>query len=191
LYERGIWDPAQEYWGEPEDSIEVCMIEVIAAGPRGQFEFEQALPGGDDPDPHDPILEAVELHHLGADDRAQALLEGLLEWDPRCLDAHAHLGLLAFDHDDLHAARDHYATGVRIAESSLPHGFGGVLAWGWIDNRPFLRCLHGLTLATWRLDHRDEAETLCWTQLWLNPADNLGARELLPLIRAGEAWHRR
>ncbi len=45
-----------------------------------------------------------------------------------------------------------YATGVRIAENSLPDDFGGVLGWGWIDNRPFLRCLHGMTLSTWRLD---------------------------------------
>ena len=55
------------------------------------------------------------------------------------------------DHNDLGAAQAHYATGVRTAESSLPDGFGGVLGWGWVDNRPFLRCLHGLTLSTWRL----------------------------------------
>ena len=91
--------------------------------------------------------------------------------------------------DDPGAAQAHYATGVRIAESSLPEDFGGVLGWGWIDNRPFLRCLHGLTLTSWRLGHHDQAETLCRAMLWLNPADNQGARDLLGDITAGEPWH--
>ena len=85
------------------------------------------------------------------------MLEGLVEWDARCIDAHAHLGGLAFDEDDMAEAQAHYATGVRIAEGSLPNGFGGVLGWGWIDNRPFLRCLHGLTISTWRLEQHTEA----------------------------------
>lgn len=102
--------------------LEISLVEVIAGGPRLQFEFEQQLPGGEDPDAGDPILEAIELRHRGQPDRARALLEGLIEWDPRCLDAHAHLGGLAFDHNDPAAAQAHYATGVRTAESSLPDG---------------------------------------------------------------------
>jgi hypothetical protein len=154
LYERGIWDPAEQYWGEPDGLLEICLVEVIAAGPRLQFELEQLLPGGEAPDAPDPILEAVALRDRGQPARARALLEGLIEWDCRCLDAHAHLGALDFDHDP-GAAHAHYATGVRIAESSLPEDFGGVLGWGWIDNRPCLRCLHGLTLTSWRLGHHD------------------------------------
>ncbi len=188
LYEKGIWHPAEQYWGEPDDMLELCLVEVIAAGPRLQFEFEQLLPGGEDPDARDPILDAIELRDRGYPERAQALLEGLIEWDARCIDAHAHLGGLAFDQDDPEQAQAHYATGVRIAESSLPDGFGGVLGWGWVDNRPFLRCLHGLTLSTWRLEQYTEAQELCWALLWLNPADNLGARELLPEITAGAPW---
>jgi hypothetical protein len=187
LHERGIWDPAEQYWGEPDGTLEICLVEVIAAGPRLQFELEQLLPGGEDPDAPDPILDAVALHERGQPTRARAMLEGLIEWDSRCLDAYAHLGALDFD-DDPSAAQAHYATGVRIAESSLPEDFGGVLGWGWIDNRPFLRCLHGLTLTTWRLGHHDHAETLCRAMLWLNPADNQGARDLLSEITAGQPW---
>ena len=50
LYERGIWDPAEQYWGEPDGLLEICVVEVIAAGPRLQFELEQLLPGGENPD---------------------------------------------------------------------------------------------------------------------------------------------
>ena len=97
--------------------LEMCLVEVIAAGPRLQYEFEQLLPGGENPDAGDPILDAVELRDRGYPDRARALLDGLVEWDARCIDAHAHLGGLAFDQDDLAEAQAHYATGVRIAES--------------------------------------------------------------------------
>ena len=188
LYERGIWDPAEQYWGEPDGMLEMCLVEVIVGGPRMQCEFEQVLPGGEDPDAADPILDAIELRDRGQPDRARALLEGLVEWDARCLDAHAHLGMLAFNDDDPAAAQAHYATGVQIAESSLPGGFGGVLGWGWVDNRPFLRCLHGLMISSWRLGQHDEAEVLCWALLWLNPADNQGVRGLLSEIAAGDPW---
>ena len=107
---------------------------------------------------------------------------------PGCLDAYGHLGALDFD-DDPPVAQAHYAAGVRIAEGSLPEDFGGVLGWRWIDNRPFLRCLHGLTLTTWRLHQQDEAQALCRAMLWLNPADNQAPREFLSRMTAGEPWH--
>jgi hypothetical protein len=105
-------------------------VEVIAAGPRLQLEFEQLPPGGQDPDAGAPIRDAIELRDRGHPDRARALLEGLIEWDARCIDAHAHLGGLAFDQDDLVAAQAHYATGVRIAEASLPDGSAACPAGG-------------------------------------------------------------
>ncbi len=82
---------------EHDRTIPVPQIDVAAGGPRPQYEFEQILPGGDDPDASDPILEAIGLRDRGESARAVALLEGLAQWDPRCLDAHAHLGLLTFD----------------------------------------------------------------------------------------------
>ena len=33
--------------------LEIPLVEVIAGGPRLQFEFEQLLPGGEDPDAGD------------------------------------------------------------------------------------------------------------------------------------------
>ena len=66
----------------------------------------------------------------------------------RCLDAHSHLGLLYFDYETDIAVR-HYEVGVRIGELSLGDGFDGLLPWGSIDNRPFLRCLSGYGLCLW------------------------------------------
>jgi hypothetical protein len=175
LFDRGWWVAGDEHWGEVDGAVPVPLVEVAAGGARRSFEFEQLLPGGDGPDPRDPIEEAIALRDAGQPGRAVDLLEGLVDWDSRCLDAHAHLGLLAFDRGDPGSALAHYAAGVCVAEQSLAEDFDGVLGWGWVDNRPFLRCLHGLTLSAWRLELHDEAEELCWALLWLNPGDHLGA----------------
>jgi len=85
LRDRGVWDPAAEYWGEAQDTIVASLAQVIAAGPRRGFELEQLPPGGDSPDLEDPIMEALALRDRGELTRATALLHGLVEWDARCL----------------------------------------------------------------------------------------------------------
>ena len=45
--------------------LEMCLMELIVGGPRLQFEFEQVLPGGEDPGATDPILDAIELRDRG------------------------------------------------------------------------------------------------------------------------------
>jgi hypothetical protein len=107
--------------------------------------------------------------------------------DLRCLDAHAHLGNLFFNGDPEHALR-HYAVGVGIGELSLGEDFDGVLQWGFIDNRPFLRCMHGFGLSLWRLGRHDDAAAIFDRMLWLNPSDNQGVRFLIDEVRAGTAW---
>lgn len=82
----------------------------------------------------------------------------------------------------------HYEVGVRIGELSLGEGFGAVLPWGHIDNRPFLRCMHGYGLCLWRLGRYDEAGRVFEKMLWLNPSDNQGVRFLVEAVRAGKAW---
>jgi hypothetical protein len=81
----------------------------------------------------------------------------MLEVDLRCLDAHAHLGNMLYQHFPKWAL-SHYEVGVRIGELSLGDGFDGVLGWGLIDNRPFLRCMHGYGLCLWRLERWEQAE---------------------------------
>jgi tetratricopeptide (TPR) repeat protein len=66
--------------------------------------------------------------------------------------------------------------------------FEGVLSWGHIDNRPFLRCMDGYGLCLWRLGRFDEAERVFETMLWLNPSDNQGVRFLVEDVRARKVW---
>jgi hypothetical protein len=188
LEAQGEWDPAEEYWGEEGEPIAAWARPIIKRGPRPMFEMEQILPGVDPEDfDSDPILEANELKDRGQVARAKKLLERLLVQDMRCLDAHAHLGNLAFDADP-RIALSHYERGVLIGELSLGQSFEGVLPWGMIDNRPFLRCLSGLGYCLWRLERFEEAEAVFDRLLWMCPSDNLGIRMLLPAVRARELW---
>jgi hypothetical protein len=179
LEERGMWDPKDHYWGEPGEPIEEWAKPIISQGPRPEFEMEQVLPGEnpDDPDT-DPILDAVELKEARDSLGAHRRLMSLLAADLRCLDAHAHLGNFIFDHSPEKAIR-HYEVGVRIGALSLGESFNGVLHWGHINNRPFLRCMHGYGLSLSRLGRHKEAEEIFTRMLWLNPTDNQGARFLL------------
>lgn len=107
--------------------------------------------------------------------------------DLRCIDAHAHLGNLEFDRWPERAVV-HYELGIRIGELSLPAGFDGLLVWGRIYNRPFLRCLHGYGLCLWRLGRVAEAERVFERILSLNPNDNQGARFCWDDVRQGRRW---
>jgi hypothetical protein len=188
LEERGIWNPAEHYWGEDDGPIGEWAKPLIARGPRPQFEMEQVLPGADSEDPFsDPIGESNDRKDSGDGAGAYKLLMDLCQADLRCLDAHSHLGNFAFDHRPEDAIR-HYEAGFRIGELSLGEGFDGVLPWGCIDNRPFLRCMHGFGLCLWRLERFEEAGRVFDRMLWLNPSDNQGVRFLVDRVRAKNTW---
>lgn len=150
--------------------------------------MEQVLPGEAPSDPwSDPIIESNEKKDAGDYSGAFDILMALCRADLRCLDAHSHLGNLSFDTRPKDATR-HYEVGVRIGELSLPESFNGVLPWGMIDNRPFLRCLNGYGLCLWRLERFDESAAVFDRMLWMNPTDNQGVRFLIDDVRKHRAW---
>jgi len=187
LHLMGMWKPEEEYWGEPDEPIEEWAKPIIARGARPAFEMEQVLPGADPEELQDPIIDAVDLKNAGNRHEAVKLLMELCESDLRCLDAHAHLGHFTFD-NHLEKAIRHYEVGLGIGKLSLPAGFDGILPWGHIDNRPFLRCLQGYGLSLWRLKRFAEAALVFERMLWLNPPDNQGVRFLIDAVRAGNPW---
>ena len=191
LADVGMWDPKEHYWGEEDEPIEEWAKPIIAHGVRPMFEMEQVLPGEDPDDPFDdPITQSNDLKDAGERAEAEKILMELCQADLRCLDAHSHLGNLVFEHSPQDAIR-HYEVGLRIGELSLGNDFTGVLLWGHIDNRPFLRCTHGFGLCLWRLGRFDEAERVFDRMLWLNPPDNQGVRFLIDEVKAKTAWEDR
>jgi len=188
LEERGTWHPKREYWGEKGEGLDGRARAIIAWGPRHSFEMEQVLPMDDRDDPDgDPIIRSNDLASAGEYEAACRILMELCECDLRCLDAHAHLGNLIFDHLPGDAMR-HYEVGLRIGGLSLGSLADGLLPWGLLDNRPFLRCMHGFGLCLWRLEQFEEAEKVFERLLWLNPADNQGVRFEIASVRARRTW---
>ena len=191
LNDFGMWDPATHYWGEDDEPELDWEKEIKARGPRPEYEMEQILPGEDPEDfDSDPILEAVELKEAGDLVGSDQALTGLLIADLRCLDAHAHLGNNEFKRRPEMALR-HYDIGRQIGELSLGPDFQDVLPWGLIDNRPYLRCLHGYGLCLWRLKRFSDAAAVFSRMLWMNPSDNQGARFNLSEVRASTPWEDR
>ncbi len=188
LEDQGAWSPDEHCWGEQEEPIEEWAKPIIARGPRQAFEMEQVVPGRDPDDlESDPICESNDLKDAGDYKAARKILMDLCQGDLRCLDAHAHLGNFDFDDGPKDAIR-HYEVGVRIGELSLGPDFDGLLPWGHIDNRPFLRCMHGFGLCLWRIGRFGEAERIFERMLWLNPSDNQGVRVLLGEVRSKTTW---
>ncbi|HTP30406.1 MAG TPA: tetratricopeptide repeat protein [Anaeromyxobacteraceae bacterium] len=73
-------------------------------------------------------------------------------------------------------------------ELFLPPGFDGVLVWSPLDDRPFLRCLHGYAVCLWRLGRSKEAQLVFERILSLNPNDNQGVRFCSVNVRHGRSW---
>lgn len=186
LKDKGMMSPGEI--GEPEHHPPLKKLWSQISKPRTAYEMDQVLPGSDPDDfDSDPIIGASERNQIGDGAGAKKALMDLLAQDLRCLDAHAHLGNFILDRNPKQALL-HYEVGVRIGEQALGAGFTALLPWGHIDNRPFLRCLHGYGLALWRLRRIKEAEMVFERMLWLNPNDNQGARFCWLDAKKGKSW---
>jgi hypothetical protein len=159
------------------------------AKPRPSYEFDGLAWGAfpdDDPE-ENPTCEAGELREVGRVAEARALLMDTLGRDLRVIDAHAGLGNMVFDRSPK-LALVHYEIGMRIGELSMPPGFDGLLTWGHLYNRAFLRCLHGYGLCLWRLGDFAGAKATFERILSLNPDDHQGVRFCWADVRAGRSW---
>ncbi len=187
----GKWDPKDEFQDYEDSGSSHPYDKIITTGKRPCWEMENILPGYHPDDIDCPIGEGVDLMDSGDWDGAVKHMKGLLKKDARCLDAYAHLGNWYFAHgvaDDLNTAKSHYKTGVAIGMKSIGSKANDVFPWGLIDNRPFMRCLHGLGLCFYRQRKPTEALTIFSKMIWLNPSDNQGARFLIRALIDGVSW---
>jgi hypothetical protein len=153
---------------------------------RAVYRMEQLAPASDDAGA-DLLLEARECIGARAYAEADELLHEVLALDLRYLDAHALLGernLSSWPPLALH----HFDLGVAVGSLTVGEDFDGVLPWGLVDNRPFLRCLHGLSSALLRRNRREDAAAALRRLLRLDPGDHLGARASLADLEAGTTW---
>jgi len=141
------------------------------------------------PDIYDDLTDefhrGCELCEEGDLDEAERVFKEVLALMPDHLDAIHHLALVLSERNLLDQAHDLWDQAVSIGRKALPQDFKlgrDRLEWGWLENRPFLRCLHGLALARYEEGEVEEALRLFQELLSLNPNDNQGVRAM-----AGEA----
>jgi hypothetical protein len=171
--------------GEDEVHAKSRGRDAVGDG-RPVYRLVQIAPASDD-EGADLLLEAQECIDARAYAEADELLHKVLAVDLRHLDAHALLGernLSSWSTLALH----HFELGVAIGSLTVGEDFDGVLPWGLVENRPFLRCLHGLSRALLRRDRREDAAAALRRLLRLDPADHLGAGASVAAIEAGKTW---
>jgi len=78
--------------------------------------------------------------------------------------------------------------GEREAQADTVRQFDGVLLWGRIYNRPYLRALHGQGLCLWRLGRFEQARQVFDRILAFNPNDNQGVRFIREDVLARRPW---
>ncbi len=154
----------------------------VAGNGRPTYRLAQLAPPKDDQGA-DLLLEAKDCVEARAYAEADELLDEVLALDLRHLEAHALLGerdLSILPRLALHR----FALGVAIGSLTVGEDFDGVLPWSRVENRPFLRCLDGLSRALLRRDRRADATAALRRLLRLDPTDPLGAGAQLAAMEA-------
>lgn len=177
-----------ENYEDPNDPYTALWVRATAK-PRECWELDGIAWGAFPGTPADESVteQASALREAGDIEGARELLHETLVHDLRYLDAHAHLGNWLFERSPERAIV-HYEIGTRIGELSAPEEFTGILPWGLLFNRPFLRCLHGYGLCLWRMGRIHEAKRVFERLLALNPVDNQGARFCWTDVCEGRSW---
>ena len=112
---------------------------------------------------------------------AARIFKSVLAQMPDHIDAIHHLAMISLDHGFTDQARELWEQSVRIGRKAFSPDFQyeqDHLEWVCLDNRPFLRCLHGLALAKYNNGEVKDALQLFQELLSLNPNDNQGVRAM-------------
>ena len=125
------------------------------------------------------------MEHWWAGDRRAACREfrKALKRDPQHADAHNHIGIDQLDRGRIKDAARSFERAIEGGAVHLQRE-RGLVEWGWLENRPYLRALANLALVRMRQKRYEEALTLYEQLLTLNPNDNQGIRFVL-----GQACH--
>ena len=134
----------------------------------------------------DRLLDENDSGGLGAK-RYLDKLQDLAARYPWFIDVHAHFGFALLEQGKTRRALAACRQGVEIGEAAIPSAYRGVIEWGWLENRPFLRAAHGAVLCHLRLRQWHKALSLMEKTLAWNPGDNQGVRYLIgsAYLRAG------
>lgn len=130
---------------------------------------------------YDAFDKGCELLENGKVSQAERLFRDVIHKTPLHIDALHHLAIILDDKGKSEEARQLWIRGVEIGRSVFPRKFisGDRFEWAWLENRPFLRCLHGLGTAVLTDGDILTATGIFEELLSYNPHDNQGVREIL------------
>jgi len=165
------------------DAAETVSFEILEGG--GIFHYGDWY--DEIVDKFDAALDARDSGHL-SNTKYVSTLKSLVERQPEFIDGHAHLGFALMDQGKPKLALQACLCGFEVGERAIPAGFPGMIEWGFLENRPFLRAAQGVLLCRLRLGQRREALALMEKVLRWNPNDNQGLRFLIgsEYLRAGD-----
>jgi tetratricopeptide (TPR) repeat protein len=132
---------------------------------------------------HEALGEAIDWMncHYGT---AKARLRKIIKDYPEHLDARHHLALCWSRQGKLEKAAQLWKETLEFALKLFPADFSlkrARLAWGYLENRPFLRLYHSHGISLMKLHQTEEALEVFNNLVSLNPHDNQGARALVVL----------
>jgi hypothetical protein len=139
---------------------------------------------------HTQFHDIVDAHESGGlgEKPFMAALTGLLAIAPDFLDVHAQIAKHWHYQGKPKKTLDAALLGLGIANKLIPEGFSGLIEWGHLENRAYLRAMDMALHGYMRLRRHKDAAGIIELMLARNPNDNQGVRYLLgsEALRAGD-----
>lgn len=152
-------------------SLKYEKLKFIANKKSGRFDY-----GRGRGEIFERYYDADELYYS---DEAARQLESIIEEDPEFIDAYVSLGwkkMLGYNYGE---AIMYFTLGYKKGNTLVPKGFNGTIDYAELDNRPFLRAMHGLAVALMNIKAYDRAEKILKMHLQYDADDHIGVRGLL------------
>ena len=138
-------------------------------------------------DKEDYFYDGSDLLESGNREKSIICFKKALEIDEEYVDACNGMGN-AYFYDDLQKAKQHYQKAFDLTKKHFKNQWPITIEWDIIENRQYLKAMHGLGLIYWREGNFEEAKKLFMLMLRLNNNDNQGARYLVATILEGRTW---
>ncbi len=135
----------------------------------------------------DYFYDGTDFLQAGNKKEAVACFKKALEIDGEYVDAHNGLGNAYFN-EDLEKSKQYYQKAYELTKKHFNNQWPISIEWGLIENRQYLRAMHGLGLIFWRENNLQEAKRMFMLMLRLNNNDNQGVRYLIAAILEEMTW---
>ena len=127
----------------------------------------------------DMLDKGCDFYEMGALEQAEKIFKGIVEEMPDHLDGLNHWALVRNQLGDMDTAKVLLEQAVSMGKKAFLQNFvigEDLLEWGFLDNRPFLRCMYGLGFILLKTGDFEHANKIFMEMLSLNPNDNQGVR---------------